>query len=230
VSIVDIPCAKANYGGARTRPQYIVIHYTAGDGDTAADNGRYFASRSVGASAHYFVDEKQIVRSVPEEAAAWHCGAAVYRHGQCRNRNSIGVELCSRRENGSYVFAPETVERAAGLVRSLMEQYGIPVERVLRHYDVTGKLCPAPFLEEAAWQAFRARLEEHMTQTEFAQAMERYLQTLAAQPPGGWSQQARDWAEQQGLIRGDGQSMAYRRPVTREELVEILYRLEGDRP
>ena len=234
MNMPEIPCRRCNYGGLRGgRVRYIVVHYTGAPGDTARGNGAYFGREDTGkTSAHFFVDENEVIRSVPENYVAYHCGGEAYYHPECRNGNSLGVEICTKAVNGGYGFSPRAVERALTLIRSLMEKYDIPAERVLRHWDVTHKVCPAPFVGEgkAAWAEFRKRLEEHMTQTEFAQAMERYLQTLAAQPPGGWSQQARDWAEQQGLIRGDGQYMAYRRPVTREELVEILYRLEGDRP
>ena len=95
-----------------------------------------------------------------EQETAWHCGTrGVYYHPYCRNGNSIGVALCSRVRDGRQVFLPGTVRRAQALVRMLMERYGIPAENVLRHYDVTHKTCPAPFVEHAAsWTAFRAGL------------------------------------------------------------------------
>ena len=45
--------------------------------------------------------------------------------------------------------------------KSLMKKYGVDVNHVLRHYDVTGKNCPAPFVENgAAWKNFLNRLRE----------------------------------------------------------------------
>lgn len=162
-----IPCAPCNCGGVRTGPvEYLVLHYTANDGDTARGNGQYFAANRVGASAHYFVDENQVVCSVPEERVAWHCGGAGYCHPRCRNGNSIGIELCSRRApSGAYLFLPRTLENAGALTRALMKKHHIPVQRVLRHYDVTGKCCPAPFVGdgEAAWQAFLGGLRMYQT-------------------------------------------------------------------
>lgn len=166
MEILDIPCNRANYGGLRgQKVQYLVVHYTAGRNDTAVNNGTYFARESVGASAHYFVDETTVVRSVPEDYVAWHCGAAVYRHPDCRNSNAIGVEICCKYENGEYAFAPAALERAQSLLRELMEQYHIPVERVVRHYDVTGKLCPAPFVSrgQADWTEFKGGLIVYKT-------------------------------------------------------------------
>lgn len=159
--IRNIPCLAANYGGRQgAKAAYLVIHYTAGDGDTAEENGLYFSRTEVGASAHWFVDEYGAVASVPESEAAWHCGAKTYVHPRCRNQNSIGVELCSRKTDGTYTFAPQTLKHAVQLVRQLMKTYDIPVERVLRHYDVTGKGCPAPFLEQDNWNTFLEALME----------------------------------------------------------------------
>ena len=105
LEIETIPCREENHGSRRTEPvSYLVVHYTAGNGDTARDNGRYFARCAVGASAHYFVDKTRVVASVAEENVAWHCGAASYRHPHCRNGNSIGVELCSVLRDGQYAF------------------------------------------------------------------------------------------------------------------------------
>ena len=233
MKVETIPCLPANCGAERTEPvAYLVVHYTAGDGDTARDNGRYFARCAVGASAHYFVDEGGVVASVPEKRVAWHCGAPSYRHRACRNGNSIGVELCSRRAAGRYTFAPETVKNALALLQGLLGRYGLGVEAVLRHYDVTGKICPAPFVDDqGAWQAFLEELEGRtMTQETFARQMDDYRAAQAQAAPGAGSAEARAWAEETGLLRGDSGGMRYKNPVTREELVEILYRMRGGMP
>lgn len=155
-------CNATNYRKGRTGAvQYIVIHYTANNGDTAKNNATYFANNAnLYASAHYFVDENEIWQSVAEGDTAWHCGAdTAYRHPVCRNYNAIGIELCSRISGGRYYFRDGTVELAAWLTRELMEKYGVTADRVVRHYDVTGKNCPAPFVEDQAqWRAFLDRL------------------------------------------------------------------------
>ena len=135
-----VQCNAANYRAGRTQPvRYIVMHYTANDGDTAKNNCDYY--HRVGglqASAHYFVDEYGVMQSVHEDDTAWHCGARAYWHPECRNANSIGIEMCSRkRADGSYYILPETVANAAALAKDIMQRYGIDTEHVLRHYDVT---------------------------------------------------------------------------------------------
>ena len=162
MNILAIPCNTQNYGGLRgQKVEYIVIHYTAGRGDTARNNGEYSAREVTGTSAHWFVDETDAVLSVEEHFVAWHCGGAVYKHPACRNSNSIGVELCSEMDaKGEYYFNSATVENAKELVRQLMAKYNVPEERVLRHYDVTGKICPAPFVGagKTAWEEFKGGL------------------------------------------------------------------------
>ena len=162
MNITNIPCRRENYGGLRVSPpRYLVVHYTAVPGDTAENNGRYFARADTGkTSAHYFVDEHSIVRSVPEAYVAYHCGANSYYHPECRNGNSIGIEICTKGEPGYYFFDPAALENARWLIRQLMGRYNIPVERVVRHYDVTHKVCPAPFVGAgaSAWEEFKGGL------------------------------------------------------------------------
>ena len=150
-----------NYKQGNNRQiKYIVIHYTANDGDTAWGNTNYFKSTYMGASAHYFVDETSIWRCVGDYDIAWHCGAKTYKHSYCRNENSIGIELCSRRNGSGYYFKDETIKNAIDLVKYLMEKYNIPEENVIRHYDVTGKVCPAPFVNSTtAWNKFKEDLK-----------------------------------------------------------------------
>ena len=143
--------------GTLSRIKYIVVHYTGNNGDTALGNTNYFKSYR-GASAHYFVDENNIYQSIEDKNIAWHCGANHYKHPYCRNSNSIGVELCSRKGK-NYYFKDETVTNAVWLVKQLMAKYNIPITNVIRHYDVTGKICPEPYVRDnKVWQNFKARL------------------------------------------------------------------------
>lgn len=182
-AIKQHPALSKNYGGSRAASaiKYIVIHYTGNDGDTAANNAKYYASAVVGASAHYFVDDKEIVQSVADLRVAWAVGGDKWKscaatgggklHGTCTNKNSISIELCDVVRDGKLAPHPAAVERALALVGQLMAKYGIPRENVIRHFDVTGKLCPAYWAgkeNERAWLAdfrdrcapdFRAKLQ-----------------------------------------------------------------------
>lgn len=158
---------KVNYNTLKGKVnKYIVIHYTANNGDTALGNCKYFYSADRGSSAHYFVDETGVWQCVNDGDVAWHCGASSYKHPYCRNNNSIGIELCSRKDD-NYYFKDETVNNAAELVRKLMAKYSVPIENVIRHYDVTGKICPEPFVRDIkAWQDFKERVADDMTEAE----------------------------------------------------------------
>ena len=167
-----VSCNLSNFRAGRTQPvRYIVMHYTANNGDTAKNNCDYY--HRVGglqASAHYFVDELGAMQSVRERDTAWHCGAEAgqpYWHPECRNANSIGIEMCSRkRADGSYYIKPETVANAATLAKDIMQRYGIDTEHVVRHYDVTGKRCPMPWVDDPAqWTEFKDMLVPKNTTT-----------------------------------------------------------------
>ena len=128
--------ARGNYlPGRAGKVEYIVIHYTGIPNDTAENNAVYSAREFTGVSAHYFVDKREVWQSVRDEDTAYHCGSTHPKHPACRNYNSIGVEMCD--SVGAVPAA--TRERTAAFVRELMDKYGVPVENVLRHYDVTGK-------------------------------------------------------------------------------------------
>lgn len=134
--------------------KYIVIHYV-GAVSTAKNNTVYFKNIYRGASANYFVDDNEIWQCVEDKDAAWHCGAKKYYHDECRNSNSIGIEMCCYKKNGKLDVSEKTVDRTIELVRELTEKYGIPAENVLRHYDVTHKVCPAPFVNDyERWYKF----------------------------------------------------------------------------
>lgn len=153
-----------NYIKGRTKGiEYIVLHYTANFGDTAKNNADYFARETPGVSAHYFCDETSIWNSVYDSDRAQHCGGPRQSsfggafYGKCTNGNSIGIEMCIYDKKGNIRYG--TIETAAALTRQLMATYGVPESKVIRHYDVTGKLCPAPMVEnEALWKDFKKKL------------------------------------------------------------------------
>ena len=176
VKISSYPASKANYGGTRALStiKYIVIHYTANDGDTAISNAKYFANGSRGASAHYFVDSKNIVQSVKDDYVAWAVGGNKYDdttktgggkfYGKCNNNNSLSIEICDDIKNNAIYPTDSTINNIIELVRTLMKKYNISINNVIRHFDVTGKKCPMYWCgdsqKNAKWQDFKSRLEE----------------------------------------------------------------------
>ncbi|CCJ33083.1 N-acetylmuramoyl-L-alanine amidase [Caloramator australicus] len=142
--------------------EYIVIHDTnnKGKGADAEAHFRYFNGGNRNASAHYFVDDKKILQLIDDKYAAWHVGDGRGRFG-ITNQNSIGIEICVNAD-GDYNKA---LANAIELTRYLMKKYNIPLERVVRHYDASRKLCPASMSANnwAKWQWFKEQLEKKQT-------------------------------------------------------------------
>lgn len=158
--------SKNNYGAVRhiSSIKYIVIHYTANDGDSDENNGKYFANNSVNASAHYFVDSDSITQTVPDNYIAWHCGGSKYKDTACRNANSIGIEICDDVKNGFIYPSEKTIENTLKLTKALMKKYNIPLSNVIRHYDVTGKYCPMYWVNDDKWKnEFWNKLRTYLT-------------------------------------------------------------------
>lgn len=160
-----------NTSGRSQKIQYIVVHYV-GDVGSAANNVAYFNGGNRSASADFFVGHDGVIyqyNPAIEQRYSWHCGGGRQTayggsfFGQCTNGNSIGIEMCCRRNGSTWYFEDTTVRACVELVRYLMGKYGIPIGRVIRHYDVTGKFCPGipgwiPPINgsEAKWTAFKA--------------------------------------------------------------------------
>ena len=141
--------------------KYIAIHYTAGSTSktgTARQTRNVFLQRK--ASADFVVDDAEIVRinpdlnnyfcwSVGDKKNGYSGGGKLY--GVATNRNTISIEICSNLTKGTsaavanhkgWYFAPSALQNAQRLVKWLMAKYNIPKSNVVRHYDVSGKLCP----------------------------------------------------------------------------------------
>lgn len=103
------------------------------------------------ASAHYFIDPKETVLIIPEAEVAYHANQA--------NPYSIGVELCIEKDG---TFHPNTVKQAVELGALLAKKYNQnPQSDFLRHYDVTGKICPKPWVDKPAdWQSFKQAVKD----------------------------------------------------------------------
>lgn len=172
MKIENLIAHRSNYGQVRTRDQikYIVIHYTANDGDKAWNNAKYFQSHGgLKASAHYFVDDNTIYQSVLDNYIAYSVGGAKWAdcsktgggkyYGQCNNANSLNIELCDTVKNGAIYPTQATIETALELTRFLMKKYNITADRVIRHFDVNGKHCPAYWMDNTKWaREFHSKL------------------------------------------------------------------------
>mgnify|MGYP002551235799 FL=1 len=211
-----------NYGGSRAASQirYLVYHYTGNDGDMAANNAKYFQNNIVKASAHYFVDDTTVWRSVPDLKVAWSVGGSKYAnadktgggtmYGVITNTNSLSIEMCDTIRNGVYQASEATLANAAALGRALMEKYGIPIENVYRHFDVTGKHCPSYLVSAQKWAEFKKRLEVKIMDN----------------TPSGVHKEGVEWAIANGILTGNGEGdLMLSQPVTRQQMCTMCHRL-----
>ena len=177
--------------------KYIVWHYTAG---TSSAPGRAIGmknswEKTKRASADFGIDDENIVQfnPNPRDYNCWHCGDKknIYSgggklYGKATNRNSIGIEICSNLKKGydaskvgheGWYFTEAELENAVKLTKILMEKFNVDADHVVRHYDVSGKSCPAvvgwiPFQikdingkptnrysDESEWKKYKERLK-----------------------------------------------------------------------
>ncbi|MDO5028854.1 MAG: peptidoglycan recognition family protein [Bacillota bacterium] len=148
---------KNNYTKKATKKTYIIIHDTGNPspGAGAYNHYLYFNGEDRQASAHYFVDDHNIIETVDPHLVAWHCGDGRGRYG-ITNTNSIGIEICINPESDYKMAKAQTIE----LIRFLMMTYNIPKKNVKRHYDASRKPCPATMAKDdwREWKDFWKRI------------------------------------------------------------------------
>lgn len=133
--------------------QQIVVHYT-GTSAPAINNAKYFGGGNRNASADWFIDKDGTIvqfNADPRNYYSWHCGDGGGRYG-ISNAYSVGIEVVSAGED----FTKAQINALNALVTALMEDYGVPANRVVRHYDASRKLCPAPYAGPANEQKWLA--------------------------------------------------------------------------
>ena len=159
----------------------IIIHWTANTnrGANANANARYFNSDQymtkkngervkISASAHYVVDDKEIVRCIPDEEVGFHVGSKtgykdlIYNvikipKGHSPNDYTIGIEMCVNSDGDFAKTRQTTIE----LTSYLLKKYGLTINNVYRHFDITGKDCPKMMLEQSVWNNFLSEIKNY---------------------------------------------------------------------
>ena len=134
----------------------IVVHYTANPGVDAVANRNYFNNlpkanerkqKKTYASSHFVVGlDGTIVQCIPLEEMAYASND--------RNSDTVSIECCHKKENGK--FTAQTQAALIQLCTYLCIKFDLTEENLIRHYDVTGKICPKYFVEHPdAWETFK---------------------------------------------------------------------------
>ena len=150
----------------------VVVHYVANPGSSAQANRNYFAQLSeqtvppteetltpddnapklTYASSHFIIDmDGSIIQCVPLSEIS-------YCSNQ-RNIDTIAIEVCHPDETGE--FTEESYASLVRLTRWLCETYTLTGNDLLRHYDITEKLCPLYYVEHpSAWETFKQEVDK----------------------------------------------------------------------
>lgn len=161
-----------NTSPGRAKPAYIVLHYTATNGATAKNEVDYFTKNpaATNASADFFVDSSSIwqYNTQLDTRYSWAVGDGWGSNGafaaKCFNSNQISIEMSCTLRGGKWYIDDNTYKNAVELTRYLMGKYNIPADRVIRHHDVSGKLCPnaVGWLKttgsEGTWKRFKSEI------------------------------------------------------------------------
>ncbi len=214
---------RSNRGG--TPIKYIVVHDTGNPsrGANATAHYNYFNGGDRSSSADFFVDDTQVL-CVNDyyKYYTWHCGDGRGKYG-ITNRNSVGIEFCINVDSDR----DKTLERTAQLVRELMQELNIPIDRVVRHYDASRKNCPQSMSGNgwAQWYKFKEKLKgENLTMAQYEELKNEITQltetvkVLATELHDlkrpmiynyidknmpEWAREAVSWAVENGILNGD---------------------------
>ena len=161
--------------------EYIVLHYVGATGD-AKNNVNYYNQRTTtSASADFFVGHSGDIWQYNPDPKSRYCwavgggkqssyGGSLY--GKAKNANSVSIEMCVKTKGSQaanspdWYFTDETIASAVELTKYLMNLYGIPASRVIRHFDVNGKFCPgvvgwnSATGSESAWNSFKSKISD----------------------------------------------------------------------
>ena len=157
----------SHYSSTPQTQQWIVIHNTGGGNASSAYNWFNNPSNTAKTSAHYCVDDTQIIQCLEDNWKGHHCGGSgIYYNDEyrpsnseeCTNSNSIGIEVADW--GGRYTSEQfnKAIENAIDLTINLMKKHNIDANHVIRHGDTQNKSCPIYIMKENKWGYFKEQL------------------------------------------------------------------------
>lgn len=149
-------------GIALSQIRGIVIHYTGNPGTSAKANRDYFEglkdAHTTKASSHFIVGlDGEIIQCIPSTEISYASND--------RNKDTLSIECCHPDETGQ--FNASTYQSMVDLTGWLCQRFGLTSQDVIRHYDVTGKICPRYFVEnEEVWVQFKSDVDAKIAEIE----------------------------------------------------------------
>lgn len=151
--ILDENCNSRN-GKKLETVRNVVVHYVGNPGTSAINNRDYFAKDDTVVNSHFVVGlEGEVIQCLPlyEQSVS----------SNWRNPDIISIEVCHPDETGEFNEA--TMESLIKLTAWLCNEFELDEDDVIRHYDVTGKLCPLYYVEhEDAWEEFLEKVDSEL--------------------------------------------------------------------
>jgi N-acetylmuramoyl-L-alanine amidase len=199
----------------------IVMHWTATPGATDENEKAFFDGADGGgsryASAHIFVDRDSARLIIPLNEVAYHANekpskvaklkaSASYYTGGNANLNTIGVEMCVEKDGTIHA---DTIKRTEDVVAEVCRQFSLnPEKDIYRHYDITGKNCPAPWVANAgAFNEFKTKVSAKMmpeVNVESVANSDYVGKTLTVKTDGLWYYDTPRWDVKGGVsAKGD---------------------------
>ena len=136
-------------------PQFIVVHNTANDA-SAENEVKYMEGNDKLISFHYAIDDKYVIKAIPEWRNAFHANDGKNGKG---NRYGLSVEICYSKSGGERFIEAE--KNAAAFIADLLKLYGWDISHVKKHQDFSGKYCPHRTLD-MGWDRFLNMVKAHM--------------------------------------------------------------------
>jgi len=140
--------------GTKMSPSTLTIHSTANTKSTAINERNWLVNPSNDrvASWHIAVDENMAVEAIPLNEIAFHAGN---KEG---NNTSVGIEIC---ESGNRA---KTLQNAMELTARLLHERNWGVDKLRRHYDWSGKICPGILSANnwEGWNAFKIQVQREL--------------------------------------------------------------------
>lgn len=126
-------------------------------------------------STQWIIDQDSATLVIPQNEVSWGCGDRqlpynngykgqtkiaydIFNHKQ--NYLTINYEICNndtiKNSNADWQMA---CNNAIEIIAQDMIKYNIPIDRIYKHQDLSGKICPKPFIDNPkSWEDFKNRI------------------------------------------------------------------------
>ena len=229
-------------------PKGIMVHSTATPGVGAQEFRDRFNRSGVGASVHFFLDDRKIIQCLPTNKKAGHCAGSA-------NNTHISIEMCEPKGikygGGSTIvsynppkgYFKKAYANMVWLVAKLCREYELdPVKNVLCHSEGHRKGIASnhgdvehwwPKFENKTMDDFRADVkaameggEDEMSYEQFKEYMNKYLSEASDEAPSGWAKESCEKSVKKGVFKGDGKgNYNWHKPIDRESVAAIMDRM-----